>query len=610
MGMIQYQMQPASPESHLFHITLRVAAPNAKGQQLMLPAWIPGSYMIRDFARSIVTLKASCHGENVAVEKLDKQCWQCAPCRGELLIKYQVYAWDLSVRGAYLDVTHGYFNGTSVFLRVIGQEDEPCQVDIQPPKDVMFADWKVATTLASAGSTPFGFGLYQAENYEELIDHPVEMGRFVHAGFEVAGVPHELIVTGRHRADMQRLCADLKRICEHHVGFFGELPAMEKYQFQVIAVGDGYGGLEHRSSCSLICKRDDLPRVGEVKITEGYRQFLGLCSHEYFHLWNVKRIRPQQLKQADLSQEAYTRLLWAFEGITSYYDELALVRSGVIEVDSYLELLAQTITRVMRCNGRHKQTLFESSFDAWTKFYKQDENALNSIISYYTKGALVALALDLTIRQQTQGKKTLDDLMRALWEHYGKPDIGVPEDGIEQLAEQIIGLDLKNFFEQALRGTEDLPLKDLLATVGIGYHLNAATSAADLGGLHKQEKELDQPPRLTLGARIAPAEGDARLAVVFDNGAARQAGLSAGDVVIAVDGLRATANNIDQLIAQLPEDTSVPLHAFRRDELMLFDVMPLPAPADTCRLWVLDEVTENQEASRQSWLQLAASEDA
>lgn len=606
--MIQYQIQPASPESHLFYITLLVTTPDAKGQQLTLPAWIPGSYMIRDFAKSIVTLEASCHGKNVAVEKLDKQRWQCAPCRGELLIKYQVYAWDLSVRSAHLDTTHGYFNGTSVFLRVVGQERELCQVDIQPPKGVMFADWQVATTLSSAGSKPFGFGLYQAENYEELIDHPVEMGRFAYADFEVAGVPHELVVTGRHRADMQRLCTDLKRICEYHAAFFGELPVIEKYQFQVTVVGDGYGGLEHRSSCSLICKRDDLPRIGQGKITEGYRQFLGLCSHEYFHLWNVKRIRPQQLKQADLSQEAYTSLLWAFEGITSYYDELALARSGVIEVDSYLELLAQTITRVMRCNGRLKQTVSESSFDAWTKFYKQDENAPNSIISYYTKGALVALALDLTIRQQTQGKKTLDDLMRALWEHYGKPDIGVPEDGVEQLAEEITGLDLKTFFKQALRSTEDFPLKELLATVGIGHHVNTAISATDHGGLHKQDKELEPPPRFVLGARIAPAEGGAKLATVFDNGAAQQAGLSAGDIVIAVDGIRATTKNIDQLIAQIPGNTCIPLHVFRRDELMLFDVTPLPAPADTSRLWVLGEATENQIQARQSWLQLATSE--
>jgi len=603
--MIEYQIQPVSPEAHLFNITLRVKSPDEAGQQLTLPAWIPGSYMIRDFAKNIVTLKASCHGKKVAAEKIDKQSWQCAPCDGALLVEYQVYAWDLSVRSAHLDITHGYFNGTSVFLRVVGQEQELCQVDIQPPTGTAYWNWRVATTLPSAGAAPFCFGLYRADNYEELIDHPVEMGLFTLDSFEVAGVPHEIVITGRHQADTERLCRDLKRICEHHAAIFGELPVMDKYQFQVIAVGDGYGGLEHRTSCSLICKRDDLPRRGEEKITDGYRRFLGLCSHEYFHLWNVKRIRPQQLKQADLSHEVHTNLLWAFEGITSYYDELALVRSGTIEVDNYLELLAQTITRVMRSSGRQKQNVTESSFDAWTKFYKQDENAPNAIISYYTKGALVALALDLSIRQQPQDEKSLDDLMQALWMNYGKPDIGIPEGGVEQLAKEVSGMGLDGFFDQALRGTDDLPLKELLASVGVGYQLNAAVSATDQGGLYKQDEEQDEKPRPVLGARIASTDGEAKLSVVFDDGAAQQVGLSAGDVVIAVDGIRATAKNLDQLIAQTQQGATVPLHAFRRDELMLFEVSPLPAPADTCRLWVLEQITDNQKQRRALWLQLA-----
>ncbi len=571
---------------------------------MTLPAWIPGSYMIRDFAKNIVTLEASCGGRPVQTEKLDKQTWQCAPCRGELLLTYEVYAWDLSVRSAHLDTTHGYFNGTSVFLRPVGLDTLPCRVEILRPAGSAYKKWRIATSLPVDTAKQQGFGGYIASSYEELIDHPVEMGRFTHESFDVAGVPHEVVITGKHLTDMDRLCSDLKRICEHHVAFFGELPEMEKYLFQVMAVGDGYGGLEHRSSCSLICKRDDLPVRGEERLTEGYRQFLGLCSHEYFHLWNVKRIRPQQLKQADLSSEVHTSLLWAFEGITAYYDELALARSGVIEVESYLELFTQTVTRVMRCSGRQKQTVTESSFDAWTKFYKQDENASNAIVSYYTKGALVALALDLTIRQQTQGMKSLDDLMRALWMNHGKTNIGVPEDGIEDLAEKVTGLDLKDFFNNALRGTDDLPLKELLASVGIGYCLNAATSATDQGGLYKQNNESKEKPRPVLGARTLLAGESAKLSAVFDGGAAQRAGLSAGDVVIAVDGIRATANNLDQLIAQVPENMTILIHAFRRDELMSFEVIPQPAPADTCRLYILDDITDKQKQARQAWMQL------
>ncbi len=460
--MIHYQVQPVSPQAHLFEVVLRIARPAPEGQVLTLPAWIPGSYMIRDFARNIVTLHASSGGKRVAAEKTDKQTWRCAAANGELEVSYQVYAWDLSVRAAHLDTTHGYFNGTSLFLKVVGQEHVGCSVEILPPEGEAYRNWRVATTLPVDGAEHLGFGRYRAADYEELVDHPVEMGAFTFVSFEAAGTPHEIAITGRHQADTERLCRDLQAICEYQIGLFGELPPMERYLFQVLAVGDGYGGLEHRSSTSLICKRTDLPRADDKEVSEGYREFLGLCSHEYFHLWNVKRIRPAVFRQADLSSEVYTRLLWAFEGITSYYDDLALLRSGRIDRQSYLDLLARMITRVLRGSGRLKQTLEESSFDAWTKFYKQDENAPNAIVSYYAKGALVALALDLTIRRHSGGEQSLDDLMRALWRRHGREDIGVGEGDIEALAAEISGADLSGFFDQALRGTADLPLKELL----------------------------------------------------------------------------------------------------------------------------------------------------
>ena len=604
--MIRYQIYPTSPEAHLFKVKIQILEPDSNGQKLTLPAWIPGSYMIRDFAKHIVTLAATCNNEKIQTKKIDKQTWQCAPCAGELLVEYQVYAWDLSVRSAHLDNSHGYFNGTSVFLRALGKETEQCQVEIKPPEGDQYKNWRAATTLPSAGAAYLGFGLYQAEDYEALIDYPVEMGEFTLETFEVSGVPHDIVITGRHQVDSDRLCRDLKTICEHHVLFFGELPAMDRYLFQVMVVGEGYGGLEHRSSCSLLCKRDDLPRKGEEKITDGYRQFLGLCSHEYFHLWNVKRIQPERLKHADLSCEIHTNLLWAFEGITSYYDELALVRSSVIDTNSYLELLAQTITRVMRGSGRLKQSVAESSLDAWTKFYKQDENAPNAIVSYYAKGALVALALDITIRQRTGGEKNLDDVMQGLWSKHGRPGVGVPEDGVERLAKQVTGLDLGEFFDQALRGTDDLSLKDLFQSVGIGYRLRPARSASDKGGVCKIDGEKDEPPRAVLGARIAENGRNAKLSVVLDGGAAQQAGLSAGDAIIAIDGIRATAKNLEQLIARLPVGKTVPLYAFRRDELMQFELTPQLAPADTCELWVLDEADKDQQQQRESWLQMGS----
>jgi len=599
--MIQYQIQPIAPEAHIFGVELTISDPDPSGQQLTLPAWIPGSYMIRDFARNIVTLEASCNGEKVVAEKQDKQTWLCEPCNGDLVVTYQVYAWDLSVRSAHLDDSHGYFNGTSVFLKVKGREHEPCDVEIVQPDGDGYKEWRLATTLPRKGAKHLGFGSYQASSYDELIDNPVEMGSFSHGVFDIYGTPHEIAITGRHGCDMERLCRDLKLVCQTHVDMFGELPQMERYLFQVMAVGDGYGGLEHRSSTSLICKRSDLPQSWVEEVTEGYRQFLGLCSHEYFHLWNIKRIRPAAFKDSDLSSEAYSRLLWFFEGVTSYYDDLALVRSGFIDAESYLDLLGQTATRVMRGSGRLKQTVEESSFDAWTKFYKQDENAPNSIVSYYTKGALIALALDLTMRRDSRGEKSLDDLMRAIWRNHGKPDIGVSETDIELLAGKVYGLDLAPFFDQALRGTKDLPLEELLDTVAVGYELHSSTGAKEKGGLKKGDAKPLRPTA-NLGVLHKSDAAGVKLTAVMDTGPAVESGLAAGDVLIAIDGIKVNSENLDQLLGAAKIGTTVHIHAFRRDELRRFEVEMRPSEPNTCYLSLLEENGQEQESGQQAWL--------
>jgi predicted metalloprotease with PDZ domain len=566
-----------------------------------LPAWIPGSYLIRDFARHIVRLSAESGGVTVPVRKLDKDTWCCEPCRGPLTISYDVYAWDLSVRGAHLDTTHGYFNGASVFLMAEGREERPCQVEILPPSGESFRSWRVATAMPRDGAAPYGFGTYCAGNYQDLIDHPVEMGAFTLATFEACGAEHDVVLTGRHRADVDRLCADLNTVCTHQIRFFGEPPPMDRYVFLITAVGEGSGGLEHRASTSLLCRRDDLPRAGEKEMSEGYRTFLALASHEYFHAWNVKRIKPQAFAPYDLRREAYTQLLWAFEGMTSYYDTLALVRTGLITPESYLELLGQTITRLLRGGGRFKQTLAESSFDAWTKFYKPDENTPNVVVSYYTKGSLVALALDLTIRRGTDGKRSLDDVMRALWERHGKTQIGVPEDGVERIAQEVSGLDLRTFFDKTLRSTEELSFAELLADVGVTLTLRPTESEEDKGG-----RPASHPNRLeahgALGVCLAEHEVDAKLAQVFDGGAAQEAGLAAGDTIVAIDGIRATRSTVEKLLATYPVGASFRVHAFRRDELMKFHVTLKLPPADTGFLVIRDDVDDATRARRKAWL--------
>jgi len=598
---ISYCIQPIRPEAHLFRVTCSVPVPDPEGQMFTLPAWIPGSYMIRDFARNVIWLTASNAAGAVDVVKTDKQSWRCAPCAGPLTVEYEVYAWDLSVRAAHLDTTHGYFNGTSVFVAAQNFEDRPCRVEILPPEGQAYCDWRVATALPRDGAALHGFGTYRAGNYDELVDHPVEMGCFVRASFDVAGVAHDVVITGRQHVDLERLCRDTQAICRHHVDFFGELPAMDRYVFLFMVVGEGYGGLEHRASCSLMCSRADLPRVGDDKVDEGYRQLLGLISHEYFHTWNVKRIKPAAFMPYDLSRETHTRQLWAFEGFTSYYDELALVRSGRIEAPSYLELLGQTLTRVWRGRGRFKQSVAESSFDAWTKFYKQDENAPNAIVSYYTKGAMVALALDLTLRRGTDGAKSLDDVMRALWSDYGGPEVGVPEHGVERVAAAVSGLDLDSFFARAVYGTEDLELTPLLEHFGLDFRLRAPDSSKDKGGKPAANPERKKP-LLVLGIRLDPNGDAARISHVLDGGGAQDAGLAAGDEIVAVDGFRVRARSLEALLQGYSPGERLRIHAFRRDELMEFEVTLKPAAPDTCVVTLLDDVDPGTRRRRDAWL--------
>lgn len=601
MAPIEYRVVPRDPAAHLFEVTLRVAEPDPAGQALRLPTWIPGSYLIREFAKNIMTIEAADESGAIDLTLLGKSRWRAAPAKGALTVTAVIYAWDLSVRMAHLDETHGYFNGTSMFLEVEGQADRPHRVIIEPPQSPRCVGWQVATTLPRISGEPLGFGVFEAPDHDALIDHPVEMGTFAFDTFEAEGVPHDVAITGRHTVDWARLRADLTKICAYHIQFFDDAAPMERYLFQVMAVGNGYGGLEHRASTSLICKRADLPQPGMDAPTPGYRNFLGLCSHEYFHTWNVKRIKPAAFLPYDLSRENHTTLLWAFEGITSYYDDLALVRCGCVDVDAYLEILGKTLTRVWRVPGRARQSLADSSYYTWTKFYRQDENSPNALISYYTKGSVVALALDLLMRQRSKGAVSLDDLMRALWQRFGKPGIGVPEDGIEALASELVGADLSDFFDVAIRGTDDPPLAELFATIGINFNLRPRSGGDDAGGTAPKDlKALTQ--RGELGATVVDGGGGARLKNVLIGGAAHAAGLSAGDVVVACDGLRVSGKGWVEALAQRGPGATVEVHAFRRDELLVRSVT-LQAPAhDTVWLSLDDAASDAAKAGRAAWL--------
>lgn len=598
---IQYTVNLSNPHAHIFKVTLEITQPESQGQKLSLPAWIPGSYMIRDFAKNIINIQAMSENSPIKLTKLDKSTWQAEAVTESLIVEYEVYAWDLSVRSAHFDMTHAFFNGTSLFLMPHGHEDEACSVKLEQPSNKEYSNWKVATSLSTQKINASGFGVYKAINYDDLIDHPVEVGTHSEFDFSVENTTHKMALTGIHRADNNRLKQDLTKICQTHCTMFGELPKLDEYIFLVMVTGDGYGGLEHRSSTSLMCSRDDLPlKTHPTEPDEKYRNFLGLCSHEYFHTWNIKRIKPEGFMPYDLSTETYTRQLWAFEGITSYYDELALVRSKVISVESYLELIGQTITRVLRGKGRFNQSIAESSFEAWTKFYKQDESAPNTIVSYYAKGALLALCLDLTIRRETNNEKSLDNVMRYMWINYGKKSIGVPEGEIEKICSKISGCDLTDFFEKYLYSTEELPLADLLSNVGITLNLRPTTSVDDKGG--KNIDSSTQPNPVSIGARFSENTLGAKITHVFSEESAELAGLSAGDIIIAINNLQVNKSTINKVIDSYQVNEKLTIYAFRRDELKVFNLTLNSAELTTCFLNVNEQASKEQSARKEKWL--------
>jgi predicted metalloprotease with PDZ domain len=357
---------------------------------------------------------------------------------------------------------------------------------------------------------------------------------------------------------------------------------MSRYVFLTMVVGDGYGGLEHRASTALLTRRDDLPFHGMDKQTEGYQRFLGLCSHEYFHSWNVKRIRPAAFIPYDLSRETHTPLLWLFEGFTSYYDDLALVRSGVLAVEDYLNQLGKTITQVQRGAGRLKQSVAASSFDAWTKYYRQDENAANAIVSYYSKGALIALALDLQIRLHSEGAQSLDDVMRALWQAHGQTDVGVTEETVFSIVKTVGGATITRWLRKAVSGAEDMPLERWLKKFGVQVQIDVAATPS-------------------LGARLGATSGPAVLAVVHEGSAAHRAGLSAGDTLIALDDLKVTSETLAAILGRRAAGSAVRIHAFRRDELMCFDAT-LDQGDSTTRLALLERPATPVRRLRHGWL--------
>ncbi len=590
-------MRLADLERHHFEVACTVDDPESP-QEFWMPSWIPGSYVLREFARHVVCIEAMSGGRAVAIEKVASSRWRCSEPAAELTVTATIYGLEQSVRDNYIDRRRAFFNGPATFLLPEGRDDEPVELLLEPPDDPGCANWRVATAMTPVDVDERGFGVYRAANYDELVDHPVEISDFASVSFKACGVPHRLVVAGRFHSDLDRVAADLARICEAHIEFFGQPAPFDEYLFLGLAVGDGYGGLEHRASSSLMHSRDDLPKPGETGVSKNYGRFLGLASHEYFHSWHIKRTKPAAFTPYRLDRRNHTRQLWVFEGITSYYQDLLVLRSGLIGAKFWMQRVGEQLSRVYQAPGRFRQSISDSSFDAWDVLYKPEANTPNTSISYYSKGALTALALDLTLRRSTDGTVSLDDVVRELWRRYGARDVGVPEDGFEALAIELGGVELADFFDRAVRGTGDLDLGALLADFGISLKFH---SAVDSGYKSRAGDSPAEAP-LRLGVAYRPAAEGLALVTVYDGGPAQRGGLNPGDRVIAVNGLKVNDQSLKSRLARFNAGDQIAVTAFRGDELLEFSVELAPAPANSCSLGFDTQSNAAALARRRAWL--------
>ena len=574
MNAVHYTVEAADLHAHLFRVTLTVPEPAAQ-QTVSLPVWIPGSYLVREFSKNLQNLSAKQGRRSLPITQQDKCSWAMACKSGQpLVLSYEVYAFDHSVRTAWLDSQRGFFNGTSLCLRVHGQEHAPHQLQLQSVKTQ--PDWQAATGLAPVKTDKKGFGLYQAAHYDELVDCPVELGTFWSGSFTACGIPHRFVVAGALPSfDGDRLLADTQKICEAAIRFWhgagkaaGQKAPHKNYLFMLNAVHDGYGGLEHQNSTALICNRSDLPRQTPPRTHEGYTTLLGLISHEYFHTWNVKQLRPDALARYDYSQENYTQLLWFFEGFTSYYDDILLRRAGLIDDTTYLKLLGKTIAQVQQTPGRHVQTVAQASFDAWVKYYRQDENTPNATVSYYTKGALVALCLDLALRKEGQ---TLDAVMRGLWKRC-KAGPMREQDLLDEL-QAYTGRSWQAEIQAWVHSTTDLPLRELLTAQGVVLDAETSTMAQ------------------RLGLRVSEAGGSVQIKGVLRGSAAETAGLAAGDEWLGLEvgakgqGGSWRLHKLDDLPALLGREQKL-VALVSRDKRLLRLPLKVPAQASGWKLSV------------------------
>ncbi|MCF2147395.1 M61 family metallopeptidase [Desmonostoc muscorum LEGE 12446] len=570
---IHYLVAMSQPETHLFEVTLRLVDYPWPILDLKLPVWTPGSYLVREYAKNLQDFVTFAEDKPLPWQKISKNHWQIDKTGvSELTVRYRIFANELSVRTNHLDATHGYFNGAALFFRVSGWEKQPIRVTIVPAHP----EWQVTTALPPVGEET---NTFLASDFDTLVDSPFEIGRHQLYQFEVLGKPHELAIWGQGNYQVQEMIADIQKIIRVEAQMFGGLP-YERYVFLLHLFSQAFGGLEHKDSCSLIYQRFGF------RVPEKYDRFLQLVAHEFFHLWNVKRIRPKALEVFDYDQENYTPCLWFCEGTTSYYDLLIPLRAGIYDAKSYLNHLGKEITRYESTPGRKVQPVSESSFDAWIKLYRPDANSGNSQISYYLKGEMISLLLDLLIRSTHGNQRSLDDVMLKMWQQFGEAEIGYTSEQLQEVIESVAGIDLTDFFRRYLHTTEDLPFNQYLEPFGL-----------QLVAEHQEEPYL--------GVRTNTENGREMIKFVEAGSPAQARGIDAGDELLAIDGIKVMGSGLSDRLKDYQPNDKIEVTLFHQDELRTYSIT-LASPNPTrYQVKPVDSPDSTQQQNFAGWLGVA-----
>ncbi len=562
------------PGSHLFEVTLNIENWQEKTLDLKMPVWTPGSYLVREYSRHLQNFTAhnTKNKNNFKWKKLAKNYWVInTENQANITVKYQIYGNDLTVRTNHLDATHGYFNGAALFFYLPNYENFPSKITINLPQ----SHWQITTSLPTISSSQ---NTFLAKNFDTLVDSPFEIGTQKIYDFQVDNKPHQWVIWGDGNIEAEKLIKDTQKIIKTEEKIFGSLP-YDNYFFLLHLSASGFGGLEHKNCCVL-----NYPRFA-FKKPEKYNRFIQLVAHEYFHLWNVKRIRPKALESFDYDQENYTTSLWFSEGTTSYYDMIVPLRAGIYNRQTFFELLSKDISQYLTIPGRNIQPLNESSFDAWIKLYRRDSYSNNCQISYYLKGQLLTLLLDLLIRNNSDSQKSFDDVMKEMWLKFGQQEIGFTPEQLKAEIEAIASTDLTEFFHLYLDTTTALPFNQYFEPFGL-----------------KLEPQIDNNIPPYLGFNIQKKNGTEEITFVDANSPAGKAGIDAEDQLLAIDGFQVTIDNLTDRLLDYQANDTIKLTYFHQQQLKTVDIKLASAQPSSYQVKIIDSPNQKQQEMLEKWL--------